>query len=186
LLKIILSVVVVVIIVYMFINNKNMKTYRSYMKRKTQLEESINNFNATQSYANQNVVIAINDQEEKICISTMKNGLPVPLEYKFDQIIASEVQENGVTLAAVSRPGQFGGEISGVQTTSDGAETPKLGNEAERIDLKISFNDSQNPYVLANFLYWRISRKSEDYKKALEEAYKWHGIMENIIKGGKS
>jgi hypothetical protein len=46
----------------------------------------------------------------------MKNGLPVPFEYKFDQIIASEVQGKRVTLAAVSRPGQFGGEISGVQT----------------------------------------------------------------------
>lgn len=180
-LKIIGAIVIVVLVIYWLTNNKNMKTYNQYMKRKKQLEESIQGFNPTQSYANQNVVMAINENEAKFCICTMKNGVPVPLEFTFDQITASEVQEDGVTLAAVARTGLGG--TGAVQTASDGVEMPKSGKEAERIDLKISFNDSQNPYVLANFLFWRISRKSNDYKKALEEAYKWHGIMENIIKG---
>lgn len=178
-------------VAYLLFNNRNMKTYSHYMKRMRNLEESIKDFGATETYSNQNMAIAINDEEEMFYISTMKDGTPVPYIYEYKDIIGSEIMEDGVIVEATWRSGHLGAGISSEIPT--GVIPPKSsvisnlftpeGTKISRIDLKISFDDVQNPYVLANFIYWGVIKDSDDYHKASEIALHWHGIIDNIING---
>jgi len=172
---------------YMLFNNRNMKSYNHYMKRKRKLEQSID-ITPTQIYSNQNVVLAINDEEKKLCVNTMKSGKPVPLVYDYNDITSCEIVEYGVNdpAAAVNRKVRrqsvasvLGDSMDKVfPDGSDQQEEEKIS----RIDLKISFNDTQNPYVLANFLFWEVGKDSEEYKTTSEAALKWNGIINEIIK----
>lgn len=186
--KILIAIAACGFVAYMLFNNKNMKIYNHYMKRKRKLEESINFFSGTQTYANQNMAIAINQEEKKLCISTMKNNTAVPLVYKFNDIISCEIIEYGVTEKTTSRNSQVSGQgVANVLADSVGKVVGSLSGKAvedniNRIDLKISFNDSQNPFVLANFLFWEVSKESEEYQKASEDVSHWYGIIDNIIK----
>lgn len=151
-----------------------MKTYNQYMKRKGKLEESIKDFNATQKYANQNMAIAINQEEEKVCVSTMKNGTPNPLVYTFNNIIGSEILEDGVAVAATSSSSDSGSDIAGGIV---------LDKKVKSIDLKILIDDLCDSFVLANFLFWEVSKDSKEYQKLRKDALYWHGLIDSIIKG---
>lgn len=167
------------LIIYWLLNNKNMKTYNMFMKRKKKFEESIKDFEATQKYVYQNMAIAINQDEEELCISTMKNGTPNSLVYNFKDTIGSEVMEDGIAVTANSRNSNLHGEIhDGIQT-----EDVVPGKKVTRIDLKILIDDLCNPSVLANFMFWEINKNSEEYKKLSEDAFRWHGIIDNIVQG---
>ena len=147
---------------YWLLNKFNMKDKTKIIKRKQMFQESIKDFRATQTFVNQNMAIAINQEEEELFICSMKDGTPVPLVYKFNDIIGSEIIEHAVT-----------------DTTASGSSHSDTEN-VERIDLKISIDDSQNPFVLANFLFWEASKESGDYQKALRDASRWHGIIDSI------
>ena len=173
----VVSLVVIVLITYWLLNNRNMKTYTQYMKRKQRLEESIKDFVATQTFSNQNVAMAINQNEEKFCISTMKNGAPVPLFYEFKDIIGSEIIEERVPGTKPSGSGQ-----SNRNTTTN---IQRASEKIMKVDLKINFNDSENPFVLANFLFWEVSKNSKEYKNALEDATYWHNIIIDLTRKHK-
>lgn len=168
---------------YMLFNNKNMRSYNKYMKRKKKLEESIASINASQLYSNQNVALGINGKERKLAISTMKNGDPVPLVYNFEDIMACEIMEYGANegVAAYNQP--KGQKVTAVLGESVGQVFGQKEEErVSRIDLKISIADQENPHVLANFLFWEVSKDSEEYKVVSESVEKWHGIIEKIIR----
>ncbi len=189
---IVVSLIVCGFVAYMLFNNKNMKIYNHYMNRKKKLEESVNFFSATQTYANQNMVIGINQEEKKICISTMKNGTPVPLVYKFNDIISCEIIEYKVNDTTTSINNQVRSQTVGnvladsVDKVIGNLSGKAAADRINRIDLKISFNDSQTPFVLANFLFWEVSKDSEEYKTASEDVSRWYGIIDNIIKSRKN
>lgn len=184
---ILVSIAVCAFVAYMLFNNRNMKIYSHYMRRKKELEESIAYFTPTEIYSNQNMVIAINQEEKKICVSTMKQGVPIPLEYKFNDIISCEINEYAVDGTANSKNNQVSGQkVGSVLADSVGEVIGGISGKAaeekvNRIDLKISFNDSQNPYVLLNYLFWEVSKDSEEYQKASEDINHWYGIIDNII-----
>lgn len=187
--SIVISIAVCGFIAYMLFNNKNMKMYNHFMKRKKMLEESIHFFPATQTYANQNMIIAINEDEKKLCVSTMKNGVPVPLVHEFDDITSCEINEYGVPETNSSKNNPVKGQrvanvladsVGKVIGNPSGKDTEEIIN---RIDLKISFNDSQNPFVLANFLFWEVRKDSEEYQTASKDVSRWYGIIDNIITG---
>ncbi|MGI6450976.1 MAG: hypothetical protein ACOX3R_12100 [Desulfitobacteriia bacterium] len=182
-----ITIVIASLIIYWLFNNRNMKTYREYMKRKNQLEESIQDFNAEERYANQNMVLAINREEEKLCISVMKQGQPVPLIVDFKDIIGTEVLEDGVAVPPV--PLNSSTEESSAQAEQASADKGKLSvkdlvaesKRIKRIDLKIMFNDSQNPSVLANFLFWEVAKVSKEYQQAIRDASYWHKLITESI-----
>ncbi|MGR6836701.1 hypothetical protein [Syntrophomonas erecta] len=183
-LKIVAAVAACGFVVFMLFNNRNMKTYNHFMKRKKSLEESIKSFTATQQYANQNMAIAVNQDEKKLCVSTMKNGSPVPVVYHYNDVIACEVIEYKVTDTNNQVHGQKVINILGdsVGKVIDGHSGKEEEERINRIDLKISFNDPQNTFVLANFLLWEVSKDSEEYKLASKDISHWYGIINNIVK----
>lgn len=157
------------------------------MKRKGQLEESIQDFNAEERYANQNMVLALNRREEKLCISVIKQGQPVPLIVDFKDISGSEVLEDGV--AVPPAPLNRTADESSAQPDQAPAGKGKLAvkdlvaesKRIKRIDLKIMFNDSQNPSVLANFLFWEVAKVSKEYQQAIRDASYWHKLITESI-----
>lgn len=149
---------------YFFSNKENMKTRNSVMNRKKMLEESIKIIKAKQKYINQNTALAVSHEEEKFCICTIKDGAAVPLIYNFADITGCEIVEDGVVVTAPTRNKELEEEV------------------VDRIDLRISVNDSENPYVLANFLFWDVSKDSAIYHKTFNDAIRWRGIIENIVK----
>lgn len=180
------TILAVTVIGFMLFNNKNMRTYNQYTKRMKKLQESISDFTATQKYSNQNMAIAINKDEKKLAVSIMKRGNPVPLTYTFKDIIDCEVIEYKVVEDDNSINKQKAKQnMANVLGDTVGQVLGELvGDEEERInriDLKISFNDSQNPSVLLNFLFWEVKKDSDEYIKASADASKWHGIINNII-----
>ncbi len=175
------GLVAVGFVAYLLLNNRNMKTYRHFMKRMKKLDKSIDFFNATQKFSNQNMAIAINEEEKKLCVSTMKNGNPVSLVHTFNDIISCEIIENEVdeTTASIREK-----RVANVLADTVGKVTGEKEEEGKinRIDLKISFKDPQNPFVLANFLYWEVSKHSDEYKTASKSANCWYGIINESIK----
>lgn len=179
------TIIAVVFVGFMLFNNRNMKTYNHCMKRMKRLKKSIEGISATQEYVNQNMAIAINHDEKKLCVSTMKNGAPYPLTYTFNDIIGCEIVEHKVpdynsTLIGRKNAGRV------LSNSVDLVMANLAGNveqdRVNRIDLKVSFKDSENPYVLLNFLFWEVSKDSEEYKKAYEAVDYWHKTINNIIK----
>lgn len=180
------TIIAVAVIGFMLFNNRNMKTYNHCMKRMKKLKQSIEGINATQEYVNQNMAIAINHDEKKLCVSTMKNGSPYPLMYTFNDIIGCEIVEykapdHNSTLIGRQNAGRV------LSNSVDLVLDNLVGNVEEdrinRIDLKISFKDSENPFVLLNFLFWEVSKDSEEYKKTFETVRYWHKTINNAIKG---
>ncbi len=182
-----MALIACALIAYMLLNNKNMKTYNHFMKRKKRLEQSIDFFNATEKYVNQNVIIAINQEEEKICVSTMKKGSPVPLVYNFNEIVSCEIIEYAVTNDSTSINNQRNQGVAivladSVEKVIGNISGKAAGDRINRIDLKISFKDSRNPFVLANFLFWEVSKNSEEYQTASKDVSHWYSKIDDIIK----
>jgi len=178
----VVSVIVIGLVYYWLFNNKKMKTYNRYMKRKKIFDEYIKDFPAAEKYVNQNMALAINYEEKKLCVCVMKNGAPVSFIYQFDDITGCEILEDGAEIKT---------DISGDGLNTDNVPEDKksaisdllvIHQKIKRIDLKILFNDNQNTSVLANFLFWEASKDSDDYKILFRDALKWHGIINNIIK----
>lgn len=179
------TIIAVAFIGFMLFNNKNMKTYNHCMKRMKKLKKSIDGINASQEYINQNMAIAISKDEKKLCVSTMKNGAPYPLMYTFNDIIDCEIIEYKVTddEAMINGRQNVGRVLSDSVDKVIGNLAGQIEDERiNRIDLKLSFKDSENPSVLLNFLFWEVSKDSEEYKKAFETVNYWHGLIDNIIK----
>ncbi len=175
------TVIAIALIAFMLLNNKNMKTYNQYMKRMKKLQESISNFTATQQYTNQNMAIAINNEAKKLVVSTMKSGEPVPLTYTFNDIRGCEIIEHKVCENTAS----INGNQKVASVLSDSVGKVISGDEQDRvnrIDLKISFKDGANPEVLLNFLYWEVTKDSDEYQKAFKDVSHWHGVINSIIK----
>jgi hypothetical protein len=169
---------------YMLFNNKNMRSYNHYMKRKKKLEESISSIDASQLYSNQNVALGINGKDKKLAISTMKNGIPVPIVFGYEDIVACEIVEYGADKSVAAAKGKR--VTAGLGDSVGQVFGQKEAERISRIDLKISLANSEPSYVLANFLFWEVSKDSEEYEVASEAVAKWHGIIEKIISKQKA
>lgn len=157
---IVVSIIVTGLVAFWLFNNKKMKTYNHYMKRKKMLEEAIKDFTSTEKYVNQNMAIAVNTHDKKLCISVMKEGTPVTFICNSDNIKGCEILENGLPISTTV-----------IET-----------NKINRIDLKISLENSENPHILANFLFWDSTRDSEEYKVLYKDTMHWHEIINSFIK----
>ncbi len=181
---VIVSIIVIGLIYYWLFNNKKMKTYNHYMKRKKIFDDFIKDFRSTEKYVNQNMALAINYDDKKLCICVMKNGTPASFIYQFDDIIGCDILEDGVEIKTDIPEYELNAENPSSEKESAIRDLFVIHQKINRIDLKILFNDYQNTSVLANFLFWETSKDSEDYRVLLKDALKWHGIINNIIKKG--
>jgi len=156
------SVIAIALVYYLLFNNKKMRTYNHYWKRKKILEDAIKEFVSSEKYINQNMALAVNRDDRKLCICVMKKGMPVISVTPFEEIKGCEILEDGTPVNAIN---------------------PAAGEKLNRIDLKIIINDSENQSILANFLFWEVTRDSEEYKLLSHDANYWYDIINNIIKG---
>lgn len=191
-LKILAVSVLVLIVVYFWIfNNKKIRVYNRYMKRRKMFEDSIRDFQATEKYINQNMALALNSEDEKICVSVMKDGVPESSVYQYKDVAGCEILEDGVAVKPnlyESEPGADNSQENRPDGVTDLKESLKsdqalTGRKVSRIDLKILFKNSNNPSVLANFLFWEVSKGSVEYKKLYADALRWFEKIDNIMKG---
>jgi hypothetical protein len=175
-----ISVVVLAIISYWLLNNKKMKTYRHYMKRRKWLEESIKDFRADDKYINQNMAVAVNYNEKKLCISVMKQGVPATFTYNFSNIKDCEILEDEKAV----KQDKIDSELNSTKTAGNSPEALKklisTTEKVQRIDLKIKTDDKKNPEIIANFLFSEINKGSEDYRILFQDTLKWYKIINNI------
>lgn len=184
------SVLVFVVVYYWIFNNKKIKVYNRYVKRRKMFEESIKDFQATEKYINQNMALAVNPEDEKICVSVMKSGVPVSSVYHYKDISGCEILEDGVVVKSNTSgvdPDAGKADFSRTGDTPEVKDSLKsdqslTGHKISRIDLKILVNDSRNPSVLANFLFWEVSKESDEYEKLSEDTLLWYEKIDNIIK----
>lgn len=136
-------------------------------------------------------ITAVDEIRKKVCL--MKLGSKkvedmVLLSYQ--DILSSEIFEDGKTITVTNRISQIGGAlIGGLVLGSAGAVVGGLSgsktsseSKATRIDLRLTVNRLDNPVHDINFMGAEVDKENPLYETAMEQARHWHGIMEVIIK----
>ncbi|WP_397537856.1 hypothetical protein [Rummeliibacillus pycnus] len=107
----------------------------------------------------------------------------------FNNIMETEIIQNGVLITETSRGSQLGGAIvGGVLAGGVGAVigglsgSTKTEEETKSIELGIFVNDLENPYYKITF-YSQYSSEAENISKerALQECKEWFSILKYII-----
>lgn len=110
----------------------------------------------------------------------------------FSSLLESEVVEDGITVTKTARGSQLAGAaIGGVLAGGTGAVIGGLSGTKEgvevvsSVDLKLLFNDMENPVEIIRFFSPMINKSAKktdkDYLDAFNEITNWHGTMKVII-----
>ena len=170
-------------------------------QRISEMEEKLNgleNFNATQKVIGLDVKtgLAIDEQRKKICLIKYNNGNIALDTMPYNDVLASEISENGNTITRSSRSSQLGGAlIGGLALGGVGAIIGGLSGKTvssdnvQRIDLHLIVNRTNSPVHSINFFedigdddYYGIKKSSAAYQKIMHEARHWHSLLQVIIR----
>jgi hypothetical protein len=107
----------------------------------------------------------------------------------YNQILSSEIFEDGSSIIKTNRTSQVGGAIVGnlilgpVGLLIGGLSGSKKNiNKVSNIDLRIVINDIKNPTHILNFLNMETDKSGFTYKTAIANARKWQDLLSVIIK----
>ena len=130
--------------------------------------------------------MASDANRKKICLLNAEHKTII---YNYKDILQSELDIDGVTILKQSTTGTvgravLGGLIGGGAGAVVGALTgsKKQKQKVKRIDLKLSINDSKNPFYKINFLDIETKKDSIIYTSAHEKAERWQGIIATLIR----
>ncbi|MEB2264159.1 SHOCT domain-containing protein [Priestia megaterium] len=152
--------------------------------------------------ADYKAVIIIDETNQKICFientvkgidkfkNTSKDFNYDYTLYKFNDLLETEILQDGETVTKTSRGSQIGGALlGGVLAGGVGAIIGGLSGsttsdeEFSKITLKVLMNDTQNPVKLIYFLdeIANVKKYDDRYKKANADSMDWHGVLRVII-----
>lgn len=152
--------------------------------------------------ADYKAVIIIDETNQKICFmentvkgidkfkNTSKDFNYDYTLYKFNDLLETEILQDGETVTKTSRGSQVGGALlGGVLAGGVGAIIGGLSGsttsdqEFSKITLKVLMNDTQNPVKLIYFLdeIANVKKYDDRYKKANADSMDWHGVLKVII-----
>ncbi|PGR02376.1 SHOCT domain-containing protein [Priestia megaterium] len=152
--------------------------------------------------ADYKAVIIIDETNQKICFientvkgidkfkNTSKDFRYDYTLYKFNDLLETEILQDGETVTKTSRGSQIGGALlGGVLAGGVGAIVGGLSGsttsdeEFSKITLKVLVNDTQNPVKLIYFLdeIANVKKYDDRYMKANADSMDWHGVLKVII-----
>lgn len=137
--------------------------------------------------------ICLDQTHEKIAVTYRSNVNEkyTYMEFKFSEIISSQLKENEITITQTSRVSQLGGALVGSMVAgSVGAIIGGMGGsssseqEVKKIELQIVVNDLLSPIHTINFMDspLPLSKDNKKYEYYFSEANSWHKTMSVIIK----
>lgn len=136
--------------------------------------------------------VGLNLDKQKIFIFEADEDKKIDYRtYDFNDLVESEIVEDGVSTSKTSRASQFkglvvGGAIAGgVGAVVGGLSGQKVNEErVKKVDLRLIINDLHNPSHTVCFLPesgYEHSAKSKDYQKAMKDVNKIQDYMRLII-----
>lgn len=190
----ILIVIVIVVVAFVW----GIMTGNATTRRISEMEEKLNdleNFNATQKVMDVDgkTGLAIDEKEKNICLIEYNNGNIALDTMPYNDVLASEISENGNTITRTSRSSQLGGAlIGGLALGGVGAIIGGLSGKTvssdnvQRIDLHLIVNRTNSPVHSINFLDdfgddYAIKKSSAGYQEIMQETRHWHSLLQVII-----
>ncbi|NEZ02212.1 hypothetical protein [Heyndrickxia shackletonii] len=176
-------------------NIKYDKKYRENIE--SSLEETLNQYGFVSdvSYLSDDYIsgIAINESTQKLAL-LKRNARNQPFVFKtfdFNEVLESEIIEDGASITKTSRGSQIGGAIvggalaGGVGAVIGGLSAKQTSNErVYRVTLNIVVNDLLNPIYEINFLNVTnpLDKNSELVRGMYSDINKWHKMISVILK----
>ncbi len=162
-------------------------------KKESMVEKlsSLHDFSSTQKIMGDdgNSGIAVDEKRKKVCL-IKQSGEGVKLDViSYQDILSSEIFEDGVTITKTVRSSQLGGVlIGGLVLGGVGAIIGGLSgktaaaDKVNKIDLRITVNRTSTPNHDINFMNIEVKKQATVYTSAMEQARHWHGLLEVLIK----
>jgi len=147
-------------------------------------------FKATQKYigAGGESCIAVDEDKKTFCLisNPHKNISQRVISYR--DILSVEIHEDGGAVTSTSRASQAGGALlgglalGGVGVLIGGLSgSSKTSNTIERVDSRITVNDTKSPIHDIQFWGGQVNRNSPFYIRSSKEARHWQGLIEVFI-----
>ena len=153
--------------------------------------KKIPDFTVTQKFISLHLysAIAIDEGRKKVCLVLNGPGGVSNRIISYNEILSCEIYEDGAVVTKTVRSSQLGGAlIGGLALGGVGAiigglsGSTKTSDKVNRIDIRITVNDTKNPLHDVNFLLGECPRESIFYKSANQQARHWHGLVDVLIK----
>lgn len=174
-------------------------TINNKINKLDSMQNLVKDFTVSQKFQSYNLesTILLDEERKKVCfIFSNNNSTEI---YDYNDILESEIIEDGKTITSTSRSSQLGGAIiGGVLAGGAGAVIGGLSGkktseqEFNRIDLKVIVNNTKDPVKLFNFLLSDevdingklipIKKDSIKYKNAIDSISHWHSLLSILIK----
>lgn len=147
----------------------------------------LKDFNTTEVYLSgtSGCSIGYDSERKKICILNTEHQ---PVIYGYKDILQSELNVDGETILKQSTTGTvgrailgglLGGGVGAIIGGVTGSKTQK--KKINRIDLKLSLNDSKNPFYKINFMNLQTKKGDILYVASFAQAERWQGIIATLI-----
>lgn len=178
---------------------KQQKEIEDKTSKLKELKDNLSDFLITEEYKSYDLEssILLDEERKKMCIISLKDSNSDIFTYQ--DILESEIIEDGITVTKTSRSSQLGGALlGGVLAGGVGAIIGGLSgsttstNEVNSIDLKIIVNDTKTPIHIINFLNadvidfngkpFPVKKSDDKYKNAIEKANYWQSLISVLIK----
>lgn len=153
--------------------------------------QSLNNFSVTQVVVSEDgkTGLAIDENKKKLCFANCLNGKVSLDEIGYQDILASEIVENGETVTKTSRGSQVAGAVigglvfGGIGAVVGGLSgNTKSSSRIRTLDLQVTVKNVRTPIRVINFLNHETNKNSVHYTSALKAATHWHGIISVLLK----
>jgi len=162
-------------------------------QNKKEMEEDLNhltNFDATQKFMGVDGIsgIAIDEDKKEICI-IKKKGNDFALDViSYNDLLSSEIFEDGKTITRSSRASQLGSALigglafGGIGAIVGGLSGSKTStHKVSKVDLRITINKTNAPIHDVNFMNFEGKGTEIVYPGAIQRARHWHSLLEVII-----
>ena len=152
---------------------------------------SYSNFSPSQTIVGENgkTGFAMDEERKQVALISVETPELVVRIFNYEDVLSSEIFVDDNTISRTSRTSQVGGAlVGGLLFGGLGAVVGGLSGKSisskkvEKIDLRITVNDTKNPLHDVNFLRFASGESKSAYIKAVGEARHWHGLVAIIIK----
>ena len=140
-----------------------------------------------------NTAVVIDEKTKKICLANRNSETHLIEKFflSFNDILSSEIVEDGSSITKTDRASQIGGAaVGGVLLGPVGmligglSGSTSTTNKASYITLLITVNSTKQPTFEVCFLDKTVDKTgwlAHEYNESIKEARKWHGIFDVII-----